>query len=63
MNATAKANTKEIILFVPFYSCCLSNLCPPDSEDTLHSQGDQGELHITAAQAGVEQREPQAAKG
>lgn len=37
--------------------------CLIASKDALCSQGNQGELHITAAQTGVEQRVPQAAKG
>lgn len=67
-----KANTPAACVFffsvlipVPgklFFLLCIKP-CLTGSKDSLCSQGNQGELHITAAQTGVEQRVPQAAKG
>lgn len=65
-----KANTPANLFFqalFQFRGNCLFLLCIKPcligSKDSLCSQGNQGELHITAAQTGVEQRVPQAAKG
>ncbi len=45
------------------YSCCALNLVCIDAKDSLCSQGNQGELLSAAAQTGVEQSVPQAARG
>lgn len=65
-----KANLVANLFFqalFQFQGKCLFLLCIKPrligSKDSLCSQGNQGELHITAAQTGVEQRVPQAAKG